>query len=374
MTVVTFIAGLVLLVAGAELLVRGAAKLALRFGVSSLVVGLTVVAFGTSAPELAVSIDSARRGAVDIAVGNVVGSSIFNVLFILGGCPVMVTKKISRQIIRQEVPIMIGASILLVVLARDGSIGRFDAALFTVLVIAYTTMLIVQSRRAISSGKVETEAGSSTDLEAEGISLTSTWDEKVAAQIGLIIGGLALLILGSRWLVSSATAFAESLGVSDVVVGLTIVAAGTSMPEVATSVMATIRGHREIAVGNVIGSNIFNILMVLGVSGLVAPRPLAVAASIQRFDLWVMLAVAVACLPIFFTGTRIARWEGGLFVGYYVAYTVYLILDSQDHDALGTYSTVMMLFVVPITVVTIGIVVARALKDSRRPGALAPRS
>jgi len=374
MTVVTFIAGLVLLVAGAELLVRGAAKLALRFGVSSLVVGLTVVAFGTSAPELAVSIDSARRGAVDIAVGNVVGSSIFNVLFILGVCAVVVPLVISRQIIRQEVPIMIGASILLVVLARDGSIGRFDAALFTVLVIAYTTMLIVQSRRAISSGKVETEAGSSTDLEAEGISLTSTWDEKVAAQIGLIIGGLALLILGSRWLVSSATAFAESLGVSDVVVGLTIVAAGTSMPEVATSVMATIRGHREIAVGNVIGSNIFNILMVLGVSGLVAPRPLAVAASIQRFDLWVMLAVAVACLPIFFTGTRIARWEGGLFVGYYVAYTVYLILDSQDHDALGTYSTVMMLFVVPITVVTIGIVVARALKDSRRPGALAPRS
>jgi len=374
MTVVTFIAGLVLLVAGAELLVRGAAKLALRFGVSSLVVGLTVVAFGTSAPELAVSIDSARRGAVDIAVGNVVGSSIFNVLFILGVCAVVVPLVISRQIIRQEVPIMIGASILLVVLARDGSIGRFDAALFTVLVIAYTTMLIVQSRRAISSGKVETEAGSSTDLEAEGISLTSTWDEKVAAQIGLIIGGLALLILGSRWLVSSATAFAESLGVSDVVVGLTIVAAGTSMPEVATSVMATIRGHREIAVGNVIGSNIFNILMVLGVSGLVAPRPLAVAASIQRFDLWVMLAVAVACLPIFFTGTRIARWEGGLFVGYYVAYTVYLILDSQDHDALPTYSTVMMLFVVPITVVTIGIVVARALKDSRRPGALAPRS
>ena len=374
MTVVTFIAGLVLLVAGAELLVRGAAKLALRFGVSSLVVGLTVVAFGTSAPELAVSIDSARRGAVDIAVGNVVGSSIFHVLFILGVCAVVVPLVISRQIIRQEVPIMIGASILLVVLARDGSIGRFDAALFTVLVIAYTTMLIVQSRRAISSGKVETEAGSSTDLEAEGISLTSTWDEKVAAQIGLIIGGLALLILGSRWLVSSATAFAESLGVSDVVVGLTIVAAGTSMPEVATSVMATIRGHREIAVGNVIGSNIFNILMVLGVSGLVAPRPLAVAASIQRFDLWVMLAVAVACLPIFFTGTRIARWEGGLFVGYYVAYTVYLILDSQDHDALPTYSTVMMLFVVPITVVTIGIVVARALKDSRRPGALAPRS
>jgi len=374
MTVVTFIAGLVLLVAGAELLVRGAAKLALRFGVSSLVVGLTVVAFGTSAPELAVSIDSARRGAVDIAVGNVVGSNIFNVLFILGVCAIVMPLVISRQIIRQEVPIIIGASILLVVLARDGSIGRFDAALFTVLVIAYTTMLIVQSRRAISSGKVETEVASSTDLEAEGISLTSTWDEKVGAQIGLIIGGLALLILGSRWLVSSATAFAESLGVSDVVVGLTIVAAGTSMPEVATSVMATIRGHREIAVGNVIGSNIFNILMVLGVSGLVAPRPLAVAASIQRFDLWVMLAVAVACLPIFFTGTRIARWEGGLFVGYYVAYTVYLILDSQDHDALGTYSTVMMLFVVPITVVTIGIVVARALKDSRRPGALASGS
>jgi len=147
--------------------------------------------------------------------------------------------------------------------------------------------------------------------------------------------------------------------VSQAVIGLTIVAAGTSMPEVATSILATIRGQRDIAVGNVIGSNIFNILAVVGLSGLVAPVPLEIADSIQNFDFWVMLAVAVACLPIFLTGSLIARWEGAVFLAYYVTYTVYLVLDSQDHSALGAYSNVMLLFVLPITVVTLGIVGVR---------------
>ncbi len=367
MTALTFLAGLVFLVVGAELLVRGAAKLALRFGVSALVVGLTVVAFGTSSPEMAVSVNSARSGNVDIAVGNVVGSNIFNVLFILGICALVSPLIISRQIIRQEVPIMIGASLLLVAVSADGSIGRFDAGLLALLSVVYTVLLIRQSRRAVAAGKAESEEQSRSDLDAEGVSTTSSWDDRVQVQLALVVTGLITLIIGSRWLVSAATSFAESLGISDVVVGLTIVAAGTSMPEVATSVLATIRGHREIAVGNVIGSNIFNILAVVGFSGLVAPVPLAVADSIQRFDNWVMLAVAVACLPVFFTGTAIARWEGGLFLGYYIAYTAYLVLDSQDHDALPTFSTVMMLFVVPITLVTLAVVTVKARRSGTPP-------
>ena len=351
MDVVKFIIGLVFLVVGAEALVRGSGKLAIKYGVSPLVVGLTVVAFGTSSPEMAVSVASARDGNVDIAVGNVVGSNIFNVLLILGICALISPLLINRQVIRKEVPVMIGASLLLIALGADGEIQRYDAALLFALVVTYTTVLIRQSRKENKPGDA--------DLEAEGISLTSTWDSKLPVQIGLILAGLVLLVIGAGWLVDSAIVFADSLGVSKAVIGLTIVAAGTSMPEVATSIMATIRGERDIAVGNVIGSNLFNILAVVGLSGLVAPVPLAIADSIQNFDFWVMLAVAAACLPIFFTGSLIARWEGAVFLAYYVAYTVYLVLDSQDHDALGTYSNAMLLFVLPITVVTIGIVAVR---------------
>jgi cation:H+ antiporter len=358
-TVLKFIIGLVMLVAGAEALVRGAGKLALRLGISPLVVGLTVVAFGTSAPEMAVSVSSSRDGKVDIAVGNVVGSNIFNVLFILGAAALIAPLVINRQIIRKEVPIMIGASAILIALGLDGSINRVDGAILFALVVLYTGLLIRQSRRENKPGDA--------DLEAEGISLTSTWDQKLPVQIGLIVVGLVLLVIGADLLVNAAVSFAESLGVSELVIGLTIVAAGTSMPEVATSLMATIRGERDIAVGNVIGSNIFNIFAVVGLSGLVAKAPLVVNDAVQNFDFWVMLAVAVACLPIFVTGATIARWEGALFLGYYVAYTAYLILDSSDHDALGTYSTVMLLFVVPITVITLAIVSVREWRQRQSP-------
>jgi cation:H+ antiporter len=178
-------------------------------------------------------------------------------------------------------------------------------------------------------------------------------------QLVLIVVGLVLLVQGSNWLVEAAIIFAKQLGVSELVIGLTIIAAGTSMPEVATSILATIRGHRDIAVGNVIGSNTFNILGVLGVTGLVAPTSLLVAPSIMSFDMWVMLAVAVACLPVFFTGRLIARWEGVVFLTYYIAYTAYLVLMSQQHDALPLFSTVMLVFVVPITVITIAVTLVK---------------
>lgn len=353
MTLLLFVVGLVALVVGAELLVRGASKLALSFGISPLVVGLTVVSFGTSAPEVAVSVAAVWGGTTDIAIGNVVGSNIFNVLFILGLSALITPLVVNMQLIRQEVPIMIGASLLILVLTLDGKLGLSDSALLCVLVVAYTVFLVRQSRS-------ETQAASEQLSSANAPATAGTWDSRLPAQLALIAVGLVLLVLGSEWLVSSAVVFAKALGVSDVVIGLTIVAAGTSMPEVATSVMAAVKGERDIAVGNVVGSCIFNILGCLGISGLVAGSAgLMVPEAVLNFDIWIMIATALACLPVFISGREIARWEGGVFLLYYATYVLYLILASQQHDALGRFSSVMLGFVVPLTLVTLVVSVFR---------------
>ena len=248
---------------------------------------------------------------------------------------------------------MIGASLLLLLLALDGRLGLLDGAMLTALLVAYTIFLIVQSRRETQAARDEYAA----ELQPAA---AGGWDASLPAQLGLIAAGLALLVVGSGWLVDSAVVFASALGVSDVVIGLTIVAAGTSMPEVATSIMAAVKGERDIAVGNVIGSNTFNIFGCLGLSGLAAgATDLLVPSAVINFDIWVMLAVALACLPVFLTGREIARWEGGVFLAYYVAYVSYLLLAAQAHDALGTYSAVMMGFVIPITVITLVVVLLR---------------
>jgi len=357
MTLVSFFLGLTLLIVGAELLVRGAAKLALTFGISPLVVGLTVVAFGTGSPEVAVSMQSAISGQVDLAVANVVGSNMFNVLFILGVSAMITPLLVDRQLIRQEIPIMVGTSMLLAAMAWDGAISRVDGLILTALLAAYTLFLIVQSRRFGAKSEDGTE-----DLPGAG----SDWDATLPVQAVLIVGGLVLLIVGAQWLVAAAIAFAKYLGVSEMVIGLTIVAAGTSLPEVATSIMAAIRGQRDIAVGNVVGSNIFNILGVLGLSAAVVPGGLVVAPALMAFDIPAMLAVAIACLPIFFTGNLIARWEGAVFFGLYVAYTVYLILAAGQHDALSTYSFVLGTVVLPLCALTIAVIAWREWR-SRHP-------
>jgi cation:H+ antiporter len=362
MTLVLLAGGLLLLIAGGELLVRGASKLAGSLGISPLVVGLTVVAFGTSSPELAVSLSAVASGQVDIALGNVVGSNILNVLFILGVSALIVPLVVDGQIIRQEVPCMIGASLLLFALALDGAVSRAEGGLLFGLLVAYTAFLVVQSRRAGQA--LREEYAGERHVTAAG-----TWDTRLPAQLGLIVAGLALLALGSRWLVTAAIDIAKSLGVSESVIGLTIVAAGTSLPEVSTSIMAAIRGQRDIAVGNVVGSNTFNILGVLGLSALFSNGGLPVAEPMLRFDLPVMLAVAIACLPVFFSGQSIARWEGGVFLGYYVAYTLYLVLASQQHDALEGYAAAMRWVVLPLTALTLLVVGARAWKARRGGGA-----
>ena len=342
-----FIAGLIALVVGAELLVRGASRLALSLGISPLVVGLTIVAFGTSAPEIAVSVAAALEGRTDIAIGNVVGSNIFNVLFILGLSALITPLVVNAQIIRQEVPIMIGASILLLAFGLDGRISQVDALILFVLLVVYTVFLVIQSRR---------ETRATNDEYESGIDSQSQWDAHWAVQLVLIGVGLVFLVLGSNWLVEAATSFAKAMGVSDLVIALTIVSAGTSMPEVATSIMAAVRNQRDIAVGNVIGSSTFNILGCLGLSGMAATDGLGMAPALMAFDIWVMLVVAVACLPVFMTGREIARWEGAVFLGYYAAYTTYLILAAQSHAALATFSTTMMSFVVPLTIITLVVV------------------
>ena len=353
MTLLLFVAGLIGLIAGAELLVRGASKLALSFGISPLVVGLTIVAFGTSSPELAVSTGAVLNGQTDIALGNVVGSNIFNVLFILGISALITPLVVNIQLIRQEVPIMIAASLILLLLSLDGRVSWLDGLLLLTMMVVYTVFLVVQSRR-------ETQAARDEYAAEVKPAKAGAWDDRLPVQLLLIAVGLGLLVLGSDWLVQAAIAMAKALGVSDLVIGLTIVAAGTSMPEVATSVMAAIKGERDIAVGNVVGSNTFNILGCLGVAGLASGSSgLGVPAALMAFDMWVMLAVALACLPVFLTGREIARWEGGVFLAYYAAYVVWLILQAQQHAALQPYSAVMLGFVVPLTVVTLVAVMIR---------------
>jgi cation:H+ antiporter len=357
-TMAMLLGGFVLLVIGAELLVRGASRLAGALGISPLVIGLTVVAYGTSAPELSVSLQAALSGNADIAVANVVGSNIFNVLFILGACAAVRPLAVSRQLVRLEVPIMIGISLLLLALSMDGRIGFADGVLLSSGIVAYTVWTVWKSRKespASRTGEVETRPGTDRTSKAR----------RLGAQAAVMAAGLALLVLGSRWLVTGAVALATSMGVSDVVIGLTIVAGGTSLPEVFTSLMATIRNERDIALGNVIGSNIANILLIIGFSSLVTPGGLNVAPSLLNFDMEVMATVALACLPIFFTGCSIARWEGWLFLLCYATYTAYLILDAAGHDALPAFSNVMLMFVLPLVAVTAAVISLRAVRRQR---------
>jgi len=358
LTLALFVVGLGLLIVGAELLVRGAARLAIAVGVSPLVIGLTVVAFGTSSPELAVSVQSALVGQADIAFGNVVGSNIFNILVILGLSALITPLIVAQQLVRLDVPVMVGVTLVAVLFAQDLNISRLEGIVLFAGLIAYTILLFLQSRR-------ETNAAVEQEYEQE-FGARPSGPGQIALNVALVAIGLVMLVIGSRWLVEGAAAIARTIGVSELVIGLTIISAGTSLPEVATSVAAALKGERDIAVGNAVGSNIFNLLSVLALTGIVAPSGIAVAPAAYNFDVWVMLVVAIACLPVFFTGNEIARWEGLMFVGYYVAYVAYLILAATQHDALPMFSNMMLLFVIPLTVLTLAVTVLRELRSRRQ--------
>jgi cation:H+ antiporter len=348
-----FVGGLALLILGAELLVRGASRLAAAFGVSPLAIGLTIVAIGTASPEIAVSLQAAAGGQGDLTLGNVLGSNIFNILFILGLSAVLAPIVIAEQLIRLDAPIMLGASLLAFGLALDGSIGIFDGSALLLGLAGYMIFALRQSRK--ESAKVKRE------YAREYAGKAPRTQRSTLVNIVFILAGLGLLVWGSRWLVDSAVIIARALGVGELVIGLTIVAAGTSLPEVATSIIAALRRESDIAVGNAVGSNIFNLFGVLGLGALVSPGGISVPQHILQFDFPVMVFVALVSLPIFYIDNRISKLEGALLVAYYTMYMCYLILQAAGSSFVNGL-TLFIMFFTPATF--IGLVVF-AFRSSR---------
>ena len=343
------VVGIGLLVLGADGLVRGAARLAARTGLSSVVIGLTVVAFGTSAPELAVSIGDVVRGSEEagsIAIGNVVGSNIANILLALGlAAAIGGALVVAQRIVRIDVPIMIGCSVLLLLFVLDGELNRWEGGLFFVGLILYVSWTVISARRTAEPITTEYDEA----LAPEALKASPVW-----VDVLYLAAGLGFLVLGAQLLVEGASDIAVDLGVSDLVIGLTVVAIGTSLPEVATTVVASMRGQRDLAVGNAVGSNLFNLLAVLGITALVSPDALPVPDSAIQIDIPVMIAVAVACLPIFVRGYVLDRWEGIVFFVLYCGYIAWLVVDATDSTVRDDYWRVMLFFVVPLVVLTMG--------------------
>ena len=302
------ILSLVALYIGAGWLVQGSSALALKAKISPLVVGLTIVAFGTSAPELVVSLNATLSGQGDIAIGNIVGSNIFNIGVILGVSATICPLQVKKQLLRIDIPVMLAATVLFTILFWNGTLGRTEGLFFLTGIIIYTIFSLFYSR------KHGTE-GSSQELEEQ----PKHWAVDTLA----IVGGLVVLVFASRLLVDNAVSIAKELGVSEAVIGLTIVAAGTSMPELATSVVAALKKRTDIAIGNVIGSNIFNLLAVLGLTATIAPVE---TNQINWTDMLVMLGTSLLLLPFMRTGFKIGRGEGVVLFVIYIAYTVYLLV------------------------------------------------
>ena len=363
--------GLVALTIGAELLVRGASRIAERTGIPPLVVGLTVVALGTSAPEIAVSVDAAVGGRGDVALGNVVGSNIFNILVILGLSAVAAPLAVRSQLVRLDVPVMVGVSALPLVLGFDRLISFGDGLVLLSLLALYLGLLVRVARKGlpqpVAAYPFHAPPGEHrTGTEARAKATGPAWRDVLTA-----LAGLLLLVLGADRFVGGATDIARAAGISELVIGLTLVAAGTSMPELATSVLATLRGERDLAVGNVVGSNVFNVLAVLG-AGAAASGGMEVAAGVVMFDFPVMLAVGVACLPVFLTGSSITRREGAVFVFYYLLYSIYLGLHTADHPYQEEFGVAVLGVVLPLTIVVAAALWTRGA-ERRRNGSRPPR-
>lgn len=327
---------------GADLLVRGAVRLAAMARISSLVIGLTVVAYGTSAPEMAVSIKGALSGQADIALGNVVGSNIINVLLILGVAALIAPLVVDRQLIRLDVPLMIAVSAVFWLMASDGDVGLLDGSFLALGGVAYTVFLIRLGRKTADADRIK-----------EPQSAVRPTAGAFLRNFLLVFGGLTLLVLGARWFVDGATELARFLGVGELVIGLTIVAAGTSLPEAATSIMAAIKGERGIAIGNVIGSNIFNVLAVMGFSAVAAPDGIRVSPRSLGLDFPVMAISAAICLPVFCSGRTIDRWEGGVFAASYAGYAAWLMLETTHHPLSSFFAgQIYWLALLPVLAVT----------------------
>jgi cation:H+ antiporter len=313
-----FLAGLGALVVGAEVMVRGAARAAAGLGISPIVVGLTVVSIGTSMPELAVGVVAALEDSGALAVGNVAGTNVVNLLFVLGLSALILPLAIEMRTLRFELPVMAGAAILLWALAANGVLSRVDGLILVISAIAYTFAVIRASRR-------ETREAAAEFAEAYPADETRASGRRIGVDVGMMLGGIAIVVLGAEWLVNAAVGMAREFGVSDALIGLTVVAIGTSAPELVTTVVSTLRGERDIAVGNLLGSSIYNILLILGITCLVPAHGLEVPPALVRIDIPIMVGVTLACIPILISGRRVGRIEGGTMVVAYLAYLTFLL-------------------------------------------------
>lgn len=337
MSFILIILGCVALFVGAESLVRGASKLAASIGLSPIVIGLTVVALGTSAPEMFVGIIAALQDKPDLLLGNVVGSNIANTMLILGFAALIRPLRIHAQLVRTDVPIMIGVSAIVFAMSLNQTIGRVESIALTILGILYMFFIV-------KSGKVQIDASEIVEENKQS---------SVVVNLGFIILGVALLIAGSDWLINGSTQIAKAIGISDLVIGLTVVAIGTSMPEIITSLVAAFRDESDIAVGNVVGSNISNLLLVLGLSGSVTSNPIPISDDSFYLNLPIMCATALFCFPLFLAGYRITRKEGGLMLLYYVSYLLMLYFMAVYAPNLTITKIVSGLFVIPLLFVSL---------------------
>jgi cation:H+ antiporter len=322
-------------VIGAELSVRAAVGLATILKIRPLFIGLTVVALGSSAPQMAVSLQASFNASTDIAVGSVVGGNIFNVLVILGLCALIIPLRVTRQLVRLEIPVMIAASALVVGLSWNGELDALDGAILLLGLLIYLSIVVRQSAQSLPQRK------SAQVDQPRSVG-------PLLIRLGVLLGGLGLLVFGGHLLVGASVVIALDLGLSERVIGLTVIAVSTSLPALTTSVIAAFRGERDIAVGNVIGSNLFNLLGVLGVTALVAPMPLSVSPNALSFDLPVMLGVAALCLPLFYSGYRITRVEGLLLLALYLAYGLHIVSFTTGMPLADKLERLMVHFILPL--------------------------
>ncbi|PEG42276.1 sodium:calcium antiporter [Mycolicibacterium agri] len=316
-----FAAGLAALVLGAEVMVRGGTWIAARLGISQLIVGLTVVSIGTSMPELAVGVVSAAEGNGALAVGNITGTNVVNLLLVLGLSALLLPLAIELRTLRFELPVMAVAALLLWALAADGVLSRWDGAVLAICAIVYTVVLVAAARRE--------SAQFTTELAATSFKPRTTDDRRaVTRYVAMTLGGIVVVVIGAEWLVDAAVDMARGFGVSDAFIGLTVVAIGTSAPELVTTVVSTLRKERDIAIGNLLGSSIYNLLLILGVTCLIPAHGLALPAALVRIDIPVMVAVALVCIPIFISGRRVSRAEGGAMVLAYLCFLAFVLVTQ----------------------------------------------
>lgn len=357
----SLLGGLIGLLVAGHLVVDGSSRLGRLFGLPETVVGLTIVAAGTSAPELAVVLQSVVADDTDLAVGSIIGSNIANVLLVLGLAACFGAIRVTSRVVRVDIPIMIGASGALLTMAIDGDLDRLDGVLLFVALVLFVTWTLRSNRSTINGADLPEHQPEETSDQGRN----SSKARAIALSAVRLIVGIVGLALAADLVVSGAKEIAVDLGIPDLVVGLTIVALGTSAPEIVTTVIAAVQGRRELAVGNAVGSNIYNILLVLGLSAAVAPGGIPVDRNAVELDLPIMVVTAVACLPLVFWDRKFDRWEGIVFVAYYAAYLVFLTLDATGSPLSRAFTIVMVGFVAPLTLLTVYVAIRRQQEAQR---------